>query len=74
MTDGDGHLPLWFSRFKTRYRFSQLTVCCKIVRHTAPCSFEQDYVRPAALSPVEEVTWAQHYGSLGATQSHLKNT
>ncbi|CDL40238.1 hypothetical protein [Citrobacter freundii] len=41
MTDGDGHLPLWFSRFKTRYRFSQLTVCCKIVRHTAPCSFEQ---------------------------------
>ncbi len=33
----DRHLSLWFSRLKAWYRFRQLTVWCKIVRHTTPC-------------------------------------
>ncbi len=35
--DGYRHLSLWFSRLKAWYRFRQLTVWCKIVRHTTPC-------------------------------------
>lgn len=61
---GNRHLSLWFARFKTGYRFGQLAICCKIVRHTAPVNLHRDYVRVERLTPVTEVTAAPHCGSL----------